>query len=90
MHKPVKYFEKAVSYAAQGAWFAFERLTGADPPPDDVTATLQELNQHVLHAIEANRPSDVLADEREDAVAQRMASRAQRLRQFIQSELASE
>jgi uncharacterized radical SAM superfamily Fe-S cluster-containing enzyme len=26
MHKPAKYAEKAVSYAARGAWFVFERL----------------------------------------------------------------
>jgi len=26
MHKPVKYVEKAMSYAANGAWFVFERL----------------------------------------------------------------
>jgi uncharacterized radical SAM superfamily Fe-S cluster-containing enzyme len=33
MHKPVKYFEKAVNYAANGAWFAFERLNRIKPNP---------------------------------------------------------
>ncbi len=26
MHKPIKYAEKAATYAARGAWFVFERL----------------------------------------------------------------
>src|ERR1041384_4631123 len=33
MHKPVKYFEKAVTYAAEGAWFVFERLNRIHPNP---------------------------------------------------------
>ncbi len=33
MHKPVKYFEKVVNYAANGAWFAFERLNRIRPNP---------------------------------------------------------
>ena len=31
MHKPVKYFEKALSYVAHGAWFAFEHLNRVSP-----------------------------------------------------------
>jgi hypothetical protein len=26
MHKPIKYVEKALSYAAAGAWFVFDKL----------------------------------------------------------------
>jgi uncharacterized radical SAM superfamily Fe-S cluster-containing enzyme len=33
MHRPVKYAEKAVSYAANGAWAAFERLNRVRPRP---------------------------------------------------------
>ena len=33
MHKPVKYFEKALSYVAQGAWFTYERLNRISPNP---------------------------------------------------------
>jgi len=33
MHKPVKYFEKAVTYAAEGAWQIFERVNRIHPNP---------------------------------------------------------
>src|SRR5256885_12185443 len=33
MHKPIKYFEKAVTVAANGAWFVFERLNRINPSP---------------------------------------------------------
>jgi uncharacterized radical SAM superfamily Fe-S cluster-containing enzyme len=33
MHKPIKYVEKVVSYAAGGAWFVFERLNRIKPNP---------------------------------------------------------
>ncbi len=33
MHKPVKYFEKALSCAAEAAWFVFDRLNTIHPNP---------------------------------------------------------
>ncbi|HYL99655.1 MAG TPA: radical SAM protein, partial [Blastocatellia bacterium] len=33
MHKPVKYAEKGLTYAAKGAWFVFERLNRIKPNP---------------------------------------------------------
>jgi uncharacterized radical SAM superfamily Fe-S cluster-containing enzyme len=33
MHKPIKYVEKALTYAAQGAWAAFDRLNQIRPNP---------------------------------------------------------
>jgi uncharacterized radical SAM superfamily Fe-S cluster-containing enzyme len=33
MHKPIKYFEKAVTIAANGAWHVFERLNRISPNP---------------------------------------------------------
>ena len=33
MHKPIKYVEKAITVAANGAWFAFERLNRINPNP---------------------------------------------------------
>jgi uncharacterized radical SAM superfamily Fe-S cluster-containing enzyme len=33
MHKPIKYFEKAATYAAAGAWTVFERLNRIHPNP---------------------------------------------------------
>src|SRR5512147_2741940 len=33
MHKPIKYFEKAVTVAANGAWHVFERLNRISPNP---------------------------------------------------------
>ena len=33
MHKPVKYMEKAVTYAAKGAWAVFDRLNSIHPNP---------------------------------------------------------
>src|SRR2546423_2283721 len=33
MHKPIKYFEKAVTVAANGAWFVFERLNRINQRP---------------------------------------------------------
>ena len=33
MHRPVKYAEKALTYAANGAWFVFERLNRVRPRP---------------------------------------------------------
>jgi len=33
MHKPIKYVEKAMSYAANGAWFVFERLNRVGQKP---------------------------------------------------------
>ena len=33
MHAPVKYFEKALSIAANGAWFVFSRLNRIRPKP---------------------------------------------------------
>jgi 7,8-dihydro-6-hydroxymethylpterin dimethyltransferase len=33
MHKPIKYVEKAVTYAAKGVWFVFERVNGIKPNP---------------------------------------------------------
>ena len=31
MHKPIKYFEKALTFGARGAWFVFERLNWIRP-----------------------------------------------------------
>src|SRR5262250_1226185 len=33
MHKPIKYVEKAVTYGANGVWFAFDRLNRINPNP---------------------------------------------------------
>ena len=33
MHQPIKYVEKAATYAARGAWFVFERLNRIRPNP---------------------------------------------------------
>src|SRR5579875_185432 len=33
MHKPVKYVEKAITYAAKGAWVVFDRLNSIHPNP---------------------------------------------------------
>jgi 7,8-dihydro-6-hydroxymethylpterin dimethyltransferase len=33
MHKPIKYVEKAITVAANGAWFVFERLNRINPNP---------------------------------------------------------
>jgi len=33
MHKPVKYVEKAVTYAARGAWVVFDRVNSINPNP---------------------------------------------------------
>jgi uncharacterized radical SAM superfamily Fe-S cluster-containing enzyme len=33
MHKPIKYVERAVSYAANAAWFVFDRLNQFNPNP---------------------------------------------------------
>jgi uncharacterized radical SAM superfamily Fe-S cluster-containing enzyme len=33
MHKPVKYFEKGMSYVAKGAWEIFDRLNSISPNP---------------------------------------------------------
>jgi 7,8-dihydro-6-hydroxymethylpterin dimethyltransferase len=33
MHKPIKYFEKAVTVGAKGAWFVFDRLNRISPNP---------------------------------------------------------
>jgi len=33
MHRPVKYVEKAITYAAKGAWFVFERANRIRPNP---------------------------------------------------------
>ncbi len=33
MHKPVKYVEKAVTYAAKGAWVVFDKLNSINPNP---------------------------------------------------------
>ncbi len=33
MHKPVKYFEKALTYVAEGAWTVFGRLNAIRPNP---------------------------------------------------------
>jgi tetraether lipid synthase len=33
MHKPVKYAEKVLTYAARGAWVVFDRLNGIKPAP---------------------------------------------------------
>ena len=33
MHKPIKYVEKAITVAANGAWFVFERLNRVNPNP---------------------------------------------------------
>src|SRR5579871_7064368 len=33
MHKPVKYAEKVVTYAARGAWAIFERVNRINPNP---------------------------------------------------------
>jgi uncharacterized radical SAM superfamily Fe-S cluster-containing enzyme len=33
MHKPIKYVERAVSYAANAAWFVFDRLNQINPNP---------------------------------------------------------
>ena len=33
MHRPVKYFEKALTVAANGAWHVFERLNRINPNP---------------------------------------------------------
>ena len=33
MHKPVKYIEKALTYAANGAWFVFDKVNQINPNP---------------------------------------------------------
>ena len=33
MHKPIKYAEKVVTYAAKGAWAVFERVNAIKPNP---------------------------------------------------------
>ena len=33
MHKPIKYAEKGLTYAAKGAWVAFEALNRINPNP---------------------------------------------------------
>src|SRR5437764_10673161 len=33
MHKPVKYVEKAVTYAAKGAWAVFDKINSINPNP---------------------------------------------------------
>ena len=33
MYKPVKYVEKAVTYAARGAWAVFDKVNSISPNP---------------------------------------------------------
>src|SRR3954451_1050523 len=33
MHKPIKYFEKALTYGAKGAWFVFDKLNSINQNP---------------------------------------------------------
>ena len=53
MHKPVKYFEKAVTYAAEGAWQIFERVNRIHPNP---SFTPKWSDKPLLKSYEKSKP----------------------------------
>ncbi len=53
MHKPIKYFEKALSIAANGAWWVFDKLNQINPNP---SFTPQWSDKPLLKSWEKTKP----------------------------------
>ena len=53
MHKPVKYVEKAITYAARGAWVVFDKVNGINPNP---SFTPKWSDKPLLKSYEKSKP----------------------------------